>query len=60
MPEDLVLFKLQYWRRQDQADIERMLKLRADLDVKYVEKWVDPIEEETGFPVRARWKEIRE
>ena len=60
VPEDLVLFKLQYWRRQDQADIERMLKLRADLDAKYIERWLDPIEEETGFPVRARWKEIRE
>jgi hypothetical protein len=60
VPEDLVLFKLQYWRRQDQADIEKMLSLRADLDVKYIEKWLDPIEEQTGFPVRDRWKEIHE
>lgn len=59
VPEDLVLFKLQYWRTQDQADIERMLKLRADLDVKYIEKCLDPVRKETGFPVRDRWDEIR-
>ncbi len=57
VPEDIVLSKLQFWRKQDQADIERMLKLRKDLDTKYVEKWLNPIEQETGFPMRERWKE---
>lgn len=59
VPEDLVLFKLQAWRRQDQADIERILKERRDLDTRYIETWLQPLEEETGFPVRKRWDEFR-
>lgn len=59
VPEDLILFKLQYWRRQDQADIERMLKGRADLDIAYIESWLRPVEEQTGFPITRRWDEIR-
>ncbi len=60
VPEDLILFKLQYWRKQDQADIERMLKQRTDLDLRYIEAWLDPIEGETSFPVRERWREARD
>ena len=59
VPEDLVLFKLQSWRRQDQADIERMLKLRTDLDIPYIESWLGPVENETAFPMKKRWDEIR-
>ena len=59
VPEDLILFKLQSWRRQDQADIERILKERRDLDFRYVESWLDPIRSETGAPMRNRWNEIR-
>lgn len=58
-PEDLVLFKLQSWRRQDQADVERLWKTRGDLDTRYVDSWLGPIEEETGLPLTARWHEIR-
>jgi len=60
VPEDLVLFKLQSWRRQDQADIERLVGSRKDLDARYIEAWLDRIEEHTGQPVGARWKDIRE
>ena len=59
VPEDLILFKLQYWRRQDQADIEAILKQRKDLDLKHVESWLATVEEETGHPVRERWREVR-
>ena len=57
-PEDLVLFKLQVWRRQDQADIERILREVHDLDARYVESWLARIEEDTGWPMAARWLEI--
>jgi hypothetical protein len=59
VPEDLILFKLQSWRRQDQADIERILKDRKDLDLRYVASWLDPIRRDTGAPMRERWDEIR-
>jgi len=59
VPEDLILFKLQYWRKQDHADIERMIKQRKDLDLKYVEGWLKGIEKETGHPMRERWREVR-
>ena len=59
VPEDLILFKLQAWRRQDQADIERILKKRRDLDTRYIEAWLQPLADETGFPARERWDEIR-
>jgi len=60
VPEDLVLFKLQSWRRQDQADIERLLEQRKDLDLRYIGAWLDPIGKESGAPMRDRWDEIRE
>ncbi len=60
VPEDLVLFKLPSWRRQDQADIERILKQRKDLDLRYIESWLDPIRRESGAPMRDRWDEIRD
>jgi hypothetical protein len=59
VPEDIILFKLQTWRRQDQADIERILKQRKDLDLSYIEAWLDPLLKESGAPMRDRWDEIR-
>lgn len=59
VPEDLIIFKLQSWRRQDQADIERMLRQRKDLDPRYIEAWLGPVEGETGHPVQERWREAR-
>jgi hypothetical protein len=59
VPEDLVLFKLQSWRRQDQADIERLWKTRRDLDERYIEGWLDRLGDHTGLPLEARWREIR-
>lgn len=59
VPEDIILFKLPIWRRQDQADIERILKQRKDLDFRYIEAWLDPIRKEGGAPMRDRWDEIR-
>jgi hypothetical protein len=54
--EDIVLYKLQYWRRQDQADVERILAQYKPLDRGYIVSWLDKVEEETGFPVRKRWE----
>lgn len=54
-PEDIVLYKLQPWRRQDQADIEKIILQVDDLDVPYIESWLEPLEAETGFPVGERW-----
>jgi hypothetical protein len=54
--EDLVLYKLQYWRRQDQADVEKILAEYGPLDRDYIEAWLDQVEAETGFPVRKRWE----
>lgn len=58
-PEDLILYKLHYWRRLDQADIERMLQECEALDENYIEGWIEPLEEATGSPMRRRWDEIR-
>lgn len=57
-PEDLVLYKLQTWRRQDQADIENLLSNAGGLDRRYIRKHLAPIEEKTGHPVRERWQDI--
>lgn len=57
-PEDLVLYKLQMWRTQDQADIENLLSNVKDLDRRYIRKHLAPIEENTGHPVRERWDDI--
>lgn len=57
-PEDLVLYKLQYWRRQDQADLERLLAEYGSLDRDYIEAWLDKVEADTGFPVRKRWEAL--
>ncbi len=59
VPEDLILFKLQAWRRQDQADVERLLRERNDLDLRHIESWLDRIGADTGAPLRDRWDEIR-
>ncbi len=57
-PEDLVLYKLQTWRRQDQADIENLLSNVKGLDRRYVQRHLAAVEERTGHPVRERWKDI--
>lgn len=57
-PEDIVLYKLQSWRRQDQADIERIKDEVEDLDIKYVQGWLDWIQAATGIPVRERWESL--
>ncbi len=57
-PEDLVLYKLQTWRTQDQADIENLLANVKGLDRRYIGEHLAPIEGETGCPVRERWEEI--
>jgi hypothetical protein len=56
--EDIILYKLQPWRRQDHADVERILAEYKPLDKMYIEKWLDPIEENTGFPVRHRLESL--
>lgn len=58
-PEDLVLYKLQAWRGQDQLDIRAILDQVKDLDRKYIESWLDPISKGTGLPMRQRWEEMR-
>ncbi len=58
-PEDVILYKLQPWRRQDQADIENLLASVRDIDVDYIEGHLAPLEEKTGHPMRQRWEEIR-
>lgn len=57
-PEDIVLYKLQTWRTQDQADIENLLANAKGLDHRYIGTHLEPIEGRTGHPVRARWEEI--
>jgi hypothetical protein len=57
-PEDIVLYKLQSWRTQDQADIENLIANVKALDRRYIGNRLAAIEEETGHPVRERWKEI--
>lgn len=54
-PEDIVLYKLSIWRRQDQADIERIAKERKDLDLNYIGGWIPALEESTGQPITKRW-----
>ena len=39
-PEDLVVLKLFYGRAKDELDIERLLAIRTDLDLSYVEGWL--------------------
>jgi hypothetical protein len=57
-PEDLVLYKLQTWRRQDQADIENLLSNAGRMDRRYIRRHLAPIGERTGHPVRERWEEM--
>jgi len=57
-PEDLVLYKLQTWRTQDQADIENLLANVKALDRRHIEDRLGAIEEKTGQPVRKRWEDI--
>ncbi|OHB77113.1 MAG: hypothetical protein A2Z34_02515 [Planctomycetes bacterium RBG_16_59_8] len=55
-PEDIILYKLQSWRRQDQADIERLKNEVDDLETSYLRSWIERIERTTGIPMNARWK----
>ena len=57
-PEDIILYKLQTWRRQDQADIENLLTNRRGLDRAYIVRHLTPLEQSTGAPMRERWDEI--
>jgi hypothetical protein len=57
-PEDIVLYKLQSWRTQDQADIENLLANVKTLDRPYIEDRLAAIEEKTGHPVHERWDGI--
>ena len=58
-PEDLILYKLEAWRTQDQADIENLVTHVKDLDRQYVTKQIPVVEEATGLPINERWKEIQ-
>ena len=53
-PEDIVLYKLQTWRTQDQVDIENLLANANALDRRYIGERLAAIEEETGHPGRER------
>ena len=55
-PEDIILYKLQSWRRQDQADIERLKNEVDDLETSYLRSWIERIERTTGIPMNSRWK----
>lgn len=57
-PEDIVLYKLQSWRTQDQADIENLLANVKTLDRGYIDDHLASIEDKTGHPVRERWEEM--
>ena len=57
-PEDIVLYKLQTWRTQDQADIENLLANVKRLDRRYIAEHLATLEDGTGHPVRERWRAI--
>lgn len=58
-PEDILLYKLVSFRRQDQADIERIHDEVDALDMDHIESWLDRLSEESGTPMRKRWQEFR-
>jgi hypothetical protein len=39
-PEDLVVLKIFYGRAKDELDLARLLAVRTDLDLGYVEEWL--------------------
>ena len=39
-PEDFVVLKIFYGRPKDEIDLERLLELRTDIDLDYVEGWL--------------------
>jgi hypothetical protein len=39
-PEDLVVLKIFYGRAKDELDVARLLAVRTDLDLGYVEEWL--------------------
>lgn len=57
-PEDLILYKLQTWRTQDRADVERLAAEYEVLDTGYIESWLGPLSDAGGADIRARWKEV--
>ncbi len=53
-PEDLLLFKMLYFREKDRADILRLLEIqRGRLDAVYVWNWLDQIFDDEE--PRTRW-----
>lgn len=56
--EDIVLYKLQSWRSQDQTDIKKIVAEYSPLDREYIDGWLDRIEVETGHPIIERWDGI--
>lgn len=56
--EDIVLYKLQSWRSQDQTDIKKIVAEYDPLDREYIDDWLDKIEVETGYPVVERWDAV--
>lgn len=57
--EDLILYKLQAWRLHDQDDIVRIIRGVNDLNVHYIDSWLDRIAVDTGVPMRERWTEAK-
>jgi hypothetical protein len=55
-PEDLVLMKLVAWRPQDRLDIANLLAGVRDLRRDYVERWLGPLERQSGAPIAERWR----
>ncbi len=58
-PEDLVLYKLQAWRPHDQVDIQEMMKQVKNVNIAYIDSWLDRISEDTGAAIRERWAEAK-
>ncbi len=47
------------WRPHDQEDSRNLLANVPDLDLRYVEAWLEPIERASGAPMQQRWAELR-
>lgn len=51
--EDVIVFKLLAWRARDRADIDSILSAGHDLDLGYIQHWVDE------WQVTDRWSQAR-
>ncbi len=58
--EDIVLYKLQYWRGQDQVDVRNIKAAFRGLDLRYIKSRLGVVEEDSGEPVRERWSQVLE